>query len=130
MDTGDQVTPRSAGALTFSPDGVLFVGDSKLGAVFAFETERGQAPASLDPFIFEAIDEKIAAALGVTVGTVKARALARMREVPGSALFFSHRTVASHLYRIFPKLGITSRAQLAGVLRVVDGADADPLPAP
>jgi DNA-binding CsgD family transcriptional regulator len=27
-------------------------------------------------------------------------------------LYLSHRTVASHLYRIFPKLGITSRAQL------------------
>jgi len=66
MNTINQVTPQSAGALTFSPDGVLFVGDSKLGAVFAFETERGQAPASLDPFLFESIDEKIAGALGVT----------------------------------------------------------------
>ncbi len=66
MKTINQVTPQSAGALTFSPDGVLFLGDSKLGAVFAFETERGQAPASLDPFLFESIDEKIAAALGVT----------------------------------------------------------------
>jgi hypothetical protein len=66
MNTINQVTPQSAGALTFSPDGVLFVGDNKLGAVFAFETERGQAPASLDPFLFESIDEKIAAALGVT----------------------------------------------------------------
>ena len=66
MNTINQVTPQSAGALTFSPDGVLFVGDSKLGAVFAFETERGQAPASLDPFLFESIDEKIAEALGVT----------------------------------------------------------------
>jgi hypothetical protein len=66
MNTINQVTPQSAGALTFSPDGVLFLGDSKLGAVFAFETERGQAPASLDPFLFESIDEKIAAALGVT----------------------------------------------------------------
>jgi DNA-binding CsgD family transcriptional regulator len=31
-------------------------------------------------------------------------------------LYLSHRTVGSHLYRIFPKLGITSRAQLSGVL--------------
>jgi hypothetical protein len=66
MNTINQVRPQSAGALAFSPDGVLFVGDNKLGAVFAFETESGQAPASLDPFIFESIDEKIAAALGVT----------------------------------------------------------------
>lgn len=31
-------------------------------------------------------------------------------------LFLSHRTVGSHLYRIFPKLGITSRAQLGEAL--------------
>ena len=66
MSTPNPITPRSAGPLTFSPDGVLFVGDNKLGAVFAFETERGQAPTSLDPFLFESIDEKIAGALGVT----------------------------------------------------------------
>src|SRR5271168_2073075 len=66
MNTINQVTPQSAGALTFSPDGVLFLGDSRLGAIFAFETEQGQAPASLDPFLFESIDEKIAEALGVT----------------------------------------------------------------
>jgi DNA-binding CsgD family transcriptional regulator len=30
-------------------------------------------------------------------------------------LYMSHRTVASHLYRIFPKLGITNRAQLAAM---------------
>jgi DNA-binding CsgD family transcriptional regulator len=34
------------------------------------------------------------------------------REI-GERLFLSHRTVGSHLYRIFPKLGVTSRAQLA-----------------
>ncbi|MEV0387195.1 AAA family ATPase [Nonomuraea sp. NPDC050643] len=30
----------------------------------------------------------------------------------GERLFLSHRTVSSHLYRIFPKLGISTRAQL------------------
>ena len=33
----------------------------------------------------------------------------------GERLYLSHRTVASHLYRIFPKLGITSRAQLTAM---------------
>ncbi|MCO5994136.1 helix-turn-helix transcriptional regulator [Actinoallomurus rhizosphaericola] len=33
------------------------------------------------------------------------------REI-GARLFLSHRTVGFHLYRVFPKLGITSRAQL------------------
>ena len=34
----------------------------------------------------------------------------------GQRLYLSHRTVGSHLYRIFPKLTITSRAQLASRL--------------
>jgi ATP/maltotriose-dependent transcriptional regulator MalT len=34
----------------------------------------------------------------------------------GQQLFLSPRTVASHLYRLFPKLGITSRAQLHAAL--------------
>jgi DNA-binding CsgD family transcriptional regulator len=37
------------------------------------------------------------------------------REI-GRRLYLSHRTVGSHLYRTFPKLGITSRGQLASVL--------------
>ena len=37
------------------------------------------------------------------------------REI-GERLYVSHRTVGSHLYRIYPKLGVTSRAQLHRVL--------------
>jgi len=37
------------------------------------------------------------------------------REI-GRQLFLSHRTVGSHLYRAFPKLGITSRSQLRAAL--------------
>ena len=34
----------------------------------------------------------------------------------GERLFLAHKTVAAHLYRIFPKLGITSRAALRDAL--------------
>jgi DNA-binding CsgD family transcriptional regulator len=37
------------------------------------------------------------------------------REI-GQQLFLSHRTVGSHLYRIFPKLDVTSRRELAKIV--------------
>ena len=43
------------------------------------------------------------------------------REI-GERLFLSHRTVGAHLYRIFPKLGVTSRGQLHTVLGAGAGA--------
>ena len=43
----------------------------------------------------------------------------------GERLFLSHRTVGSHLYRIFPKLGVTTRSQLAGTRQ---RHDSQPLP--
>lgn len=62
---------------------------------------------------------------GLLLLTAQESAIARLaaqghsnREI-GARLFLSHRTVGSHLYRIFPKLGVTSRAQLAHVLVAV-----------
>ena len=41
------------------------------------------------------------------------------REI-GERLFLSHRTIGSHLYRIFPKLGIISRTQVRDALPTAD----------
>ncbi|WP_440106416.1 helix-turn-helix transcriptional regulator [Streptosporangium sp. H16] len=41
----------------------------------------------------------------------------------GQKLFISHRTVSDHLYKIFPKLGITSRAALRDALNAHDRSD-------
>jgi DNA-binding NarL/FixJ family response regulator len=46
------------------------------------------------------------------------------REI-GQRLYLSHRTISTHLYRVFPKLGITSRGELGAALApIVVGADA------
>jgi DNA-binding CsgD family transcriptional regulator len=45
------------------------------------------------------------------------------REI-GQKLFLSHRTIGSHLYRAFPKLGITSRGELTAALERHDLAPA------
>ncbi|WP_250006740.1 LuxR family transcriptional regulator [Actinoplanes sp. M2I2] len=55
------------------------------------------------------------------IAELAARGLSN-REI-GQRLFLSHRTVSSHLYRIFPKLGVTSRNQLALAL-TAQSADA------
>ncbi|GAA1085851.1 MAG: helix-turn-helix transcriptional regulator [Actinomycetota bacterium] len=47
---------------------------------------------------------------------VRLAALGRTNREIGESLFLSPRTVSSHLYRAFPKLGITSRTQLRDVL--------------
>jgi DNA-binding CsgD family transcriptional regulator len=48
------------------------------------------------------------------------------REI-GERLFLSHRTIGSHLYRIFPKLEIASRSQLRDALAMAVGEDAEPV---
>ncbi|WP_039828039.1 LuxR C-terminal-related transcriptional regulator, partial [Nocardia testacea] len=42
------------------------------------------------------------------------------REI-GQRLYLSHRTVSTHLHRIFPKLGVSSRTELAAVLQAAPG---------
>ncbi|GAA3228304.1 ATP-binding protein [Actinocorallia longicatena] len=41
----------------------------------------------------------------------------------GERLYLSHRTIGSHLYRIFPKLDVSTRAQLAALLSAQDTRD-------
>jgi DNA-binding CsgD family transcriptional regulator len=45
----------------------------------------------------------------------------------GQRLFVSHRTVSTHLYRLYPKLGITSRAELRDALGTPTGDGAPAL---
>src|SRR5262245_8940962 len=56
---------KSAGALTFGPDGVLFVGDSIGGAIVALDT-ADRTPAKTAAINVEGLDQKIAALVGTT----------------------------------------------------------------
>lgn len=68
------------------------------------ERSRRQEPAARDTLTPQELHIAQLAAEGLT-----------NRDI-GKRLFMSHRTVGSHLYKIFPKLGITSRAELARAL--------------
>lgn len=61
---------KSAGALAFGPDGILFVGDSVAGAIWALDTDdRGPAKGAASVEV-KAINEKIAAMLGVAADQI------------------------------------------------------------
>jgi DNA-binding CsgD family transcriptional regulator len=68
------------------------------------ETSRSREPESRDELTPQELQIAQLAASGRT-----------NREI-GRQLYLSHRTVGTHLYRIFPKLGITSRTQLSAAL--------------
>jgi hypothetical protein len=57
---------KSAGPLAFGPDGVLLVGDSLGGAIFAIDTGDKTRNSSGGTFEIKAINTKIAALLGTT----------------------------------------------------------------
>jgi DNA-binding CsgD family transcriptional regulator len=68
------------------------------------ETSRRRAPEARDQLTAQELQIAQMAADGLT-----------NREI-GQRLYLSHRTVSTHLYRIFPKLGVTARAELRGAL--------------
>jgi DNA-binding NarL/FixJ family response regulator len=68
------------------------------------ETSRTRAPVSRDRLTAQELQIPQMAATGLT-----------NREI-GRQLYLSHRTVGFHLHRVFPKLGVTSRGQLAAAL--------------
>ncbi|MFC9328834.1 LuxR C-terminal-related transcriptional regulator [Kitasatospora sp. NPDC057015] len=71
----------------------------------AGEDSRQRSPAAREQLSAQELQIATMAAAGLT-----------NRQI-GQQLFLSHRTVGSHLYRIFPKLGITTRTQLGEALR-------------
>ena len=63
-------------------------------------TSRKRAPAASEQLTTSELQIAQLAAAGLTNQEI------------GQMLYLSSRTVSSHLYRVFPKLGITSRSQL------------------
>lgn len=62
---------KSISALTFGPNGILFIGDSKSAAVFAVDTKDAATVTKSAPVEIIGIDEKIAAALGTQKENIK-----------------------------------------------------------
>ena len=57
---------QSMNALSFGPEGILFIGDSKSASVFAIETGDDEAVDKAEAQSIENIDVKLADALGTT----------------------------------------------------------------
>jgi len=66
---------KSAGALAFGPDGVLFVGDSMGGKIFALDTQDRAASQATAVEVMGLVD-KIAAMLGTTADQIQVNDLA------------------------------------------------------
>ena len=74
--TKPSVDMAYAGALTFSDDGILFVGDNHNGAIYAFEIPGEEQPGQTVPCSIRNVDAKIAELLGVRLGAVEINDLA------------------------------------------------------
>ena len=71
-----KVELKSAGALAFGPDGILFVGDSTAGAIYAIDTGNTKGAASAAPLNVAGLSAKLAQLLGVAEADVKVNDLA------------------------------------------------------
>lgn len=90
---------------TFDALGVVPWGDrARLELRASGETSRGREPEARDALTPQELQIAEMAAEGLT-----------NREI-GQKLYLSHRTVSTHLHRIFPKLGITARSALSAAL--------------
>jgi hypothetical protein len=67
---------KSAGALAFGPEGILFVGDAKGATVYAIDTGDTKGDASKVQVNVSGINAKIAELLGVAVGEIQINDLA------------------------------------------------------
>lgn len=67
---------QSISALTFGPDGVLFIGDSKSAAVFAIDTKDKTAVDKAQSLELKNVDQKIAALLGTEAKNISIQDIA------------------------------------------------------
>lgn len=67
---------KSISAMTFGPDGILFIGDSKSASVFAVDLKDNEKVDKATAVDVKKIDQKIAAALGTTVDNITISELA------------------------------------------------------
>jgi hypothetical protein len=65
----------SAGAITFGPEGILFVADNATATIFAIDV-RDAAPGASSPVEVPHLDSRVASLLGVARGEVRIRGLA------------------------------------------------------
>jgi hypothetical protein len=61
---------KSISAVTFGPDGILFIGDSKSATVFAVNTKDTKKQKTVSAIEMKNIDQKLAAALGTEVANI------------------------------------------------------------
>ena len=61
----------SINALSFGPEGILFIGDSKNAAIYAIDTKDVTGGKAVDRINVNGFDDKVAAALGTTTDNIR-----------------------------------------------------------